>query len=190
MNTHHCSSAHRNKYESDFWGTLTLSDLSLAMNLYGDLGTHDTQVDRISFINDKKIFSFRRLEFGRTIVSNVADHGTLLEVNPEILGENPVIGVREDNLTRSLIIDHLLIDQWLAPNESKSESILGRDHLPSFRYPNGQTQSMMSSRLPTSFTWSPTGVINEYLKSYCFFYNFIIIKCYIMNKIAQWEKGL
>jgi uncharacterized protein (DUF1501 family) len=81
-------------------------------------------------------------EFGRTIVSNGSrgtDHGTAAplfifgnRVNPEILGENPVIprGVRwEDNLTpeydyRSIYAT--VIDQWLTPNDSKSETILGR----------------------------------------------------------------
>jgi uncharacterized protein (DUF1501 family) len=81
-------------------------------------------------------------EFGRTIVSNGSrgtDHGTAAplfifgnRINPEILGENPVIprGVRwEDNLTpeydyRSIYAT--VIDQWLTPNDSKSETILGR----------------------------------------------------------------
>jgi len=81
-------------------------------------------------------------EFGRTIVSNGSrgtDHGTAAplfifgnRVNPKILGENPVIprGVRwEDNLTpeydyRSIYAT--VIDQWLTPNDSKSETILGR----------------------------------------------------------------
>ena len=81
-------------------------------------------------------------EFGRTIVSNGSrgtDHGTAAplfifgnRVNPEILGQNPVIpkGVRwEDNLTPEFdyrSIYATVIDQWLTPNESKSESILGR----------------------------------------------------------------
>ena len=81
-------------------------------------------------------------EFGRTIVSNGSrgtDHGTAApllifgnRVNPEILGENPVIprGVRwEDNLTPEFdyrSIYATVIDQWLTPNENKSESILGR----------------------------------------------------------------
>jgi hypothetical protein len=81
-------------------------------------------------------------EFGRTIVSNGSrgtDHGTAAplfifgnRVNPEVLGENPVIpkGVRwEDNLTPEFdyrSIYATVIDQWLTTNESKSDSILGR----------------------------------------------------------------
>ena len=81
-------------------------------------------------------------EFGRTIVSNGSkgtDHGTAAplfifgnRVNPEILGENPVIpkGVRwEDNLTAEFdyrSIYATVIDQWLATDEKRAESILGR----------------------------------------------------------------